>query len=234
MERLLRNTALEHAPGQSNGDDSESVKDVFSVDVDSLEGNESPYSPAPTTRPLRLGLEEQKRDNQFQQRFNLPTSEHLMEESSATMVHGDKTDMFHGRIYMSESFLCFLCTEANPCVLALPLFTIRRVERMNSRSAMYALNILTWHQMRVVFRLNGPRTQCEKFCSTLKTNLKLQVRAMRSLKPFLATCFSEALLADRPDVAEKDSGLGWIFEFPGDSKKYDAFIRNWWQLNVLR
>ncbi|KAG0371872.1 hypothetical protein BGX24_001058 [Mortierella sp. AD032] len=219
MERLLRNTALEHAPGQSNGDDSESVKDVFSVDVDSLDGNESPYSPTPTTRPLRLGLEEQKRDNQFQLRFNLPTSEHLMEESSATMVHGDKTDMFHGRIYMSESFLCFICTEANPCVLALPLFTIRRVERMNSRSAMYALNILTWHQMRVVFRLNGPRTQCEKFCSTLKTNLKLQVRAMRSLKPFLATCFSEALLADRPDVAEIDSGLGWIFEFPGDPKK---------------
>ncbi|KAG0219122.1 hypothetical protein BGX33_004692 [Mortierella sp. NVP41] len=218
MERLLRNTAME-PPGQSNGDDSESVKDVFSVDVDSLDGNESPYSPAPTTRPLRLGLEEQKRDKQFQERFNLPTSEHLMEESSATMVHGDKTDMFHGRLYMSESFLCFICTEANPCVLALPLFTIRRVERMNSRSAMYALNILTWHQMRIVFRLNGPRTQCEKFCSTLKINLKLQVRAMRSLKPFLATCFSEALLADRPDVAEKDSGLGWIFEFPGDPKK---------------
>ncbi|KAF9182514.1 hypothetical protein BGZ51_004702 [Haplosporangium sp. Z 767] len=219
MERLLRNTALEHAPGMSNGDESESVKDVFSVDVDNLEGGESPYSPAPTTRPLRLGLEEQKRDSQFQQRFNLPTSEHLMEESSATMIHSDKTDMFHGRLYMSESFLCFICTDANPCVLALPLFTVRRVERMNSRSAMYALNILTWHQMRIVFRLNGPRTQCEKFCGSLKTNLKLQVRAMRSLKPFLATCFSEALLADRPDVAEKDSGLGWIFEFPGDPKK---------------
>ncbi|KAG0056938.1 hypothetical protein BGZ83_002878 [Gryganskiella cystojenkinii] len=219
MERLLRNTALEHAPGMSNGDDSESVKDVFSVDVDSLDGNDSPHSPAPTTRPLRLGLEEQKRDNQFQLRFNLPTSEHLMEESSATMVQGEKTDMYHGRLYMSESFLCFICVDADPCVLVLPLYTIRRVERMNSRSAMYALNILTWHQMRIVFRLNGPRTQCEKFCGTLKTNLKVQVRAMRSLKPFLATCFSEALLADRPDVAEKDSGLGWIFEFPGDPKK---------------
>ncbi|KAG0339286.1 hypothetical protein BG004_006879 [Podila humilis] len=219
MERLLRNTALEHAPGMSNGDDSDSVKDVFSVDVDSLDGGESPYSPAPTTRPLRLGLEEQKRDNQFQLRFNLPTSEHLMEESSAVLVHGEKSEMFHGRLYLSESFLCFICTDAEPCMLALPLYTIRRVERMNSRTALYALNILTWHQMRVVFRLNGPRTQCEKFCSTLKTNLKLQVRAMRSLKPFLATCFSEALLADRPDVAEKDSGLGWIFEFPGDPKK---------------
>ncbi|KAF9299381.1 hypothetical protein BGZ74_008933 [Mortierella antarctica] len=219
MERLLRNTALEHAPGMSNGDDSDSVKDVFSVDVDSLEGGESPYSPAPTTRPLRLGLEEQKRDSQFQQRFSLPASEHLMEESSAVLVHGEKSEMYHGRLYMSESFLCFICTEAEPCMLALPLYTIRRVERMNSRTAMYALNILTWHQMRVVLRLNGPRTQCEKFCTTLKTNLKLQVRAMRSLKPFLATCFSEALLADRPDVSEKDSGLGWIFEFPGDPKK---------------
>ncbi|CAO3571311.1 unnamed protein product [Mortierella alpina] len=219
MERLLRNTALEHAPGMSNGDDTESVKDVFSVDVESLDGGDSPYASAPTTRPLRLGLEEQKRDSQFQQRFNLPTSEHLMEESSATMVQGDKTDMYHGRLYLSESFLCFICTEANPCVLALPLFTIRRVERMNSKSAMYALNILTWHQMRIVFRLNNPKTLCEKFCGTLKGNLKLQVRAMRSLKPFLNTCFSEALLADRPDVAEKDSGLGWIFEFPGDPKK---------------
>ncbi|GJJ73798.1 TBC1 domain family member 8/9 [Entomortierella parvispora] len=219
MERLLRNTALEHAPGMSNGDDGETIKDVFSVDVENLDGNDSPHSPAPTTRPLRLGLEEQKRDNQFQLRFNLPTSEHMMEDSSATMVQGDKTDMFHGRLYMSESFLCFICVEADPCILVLPLYTIRRVERMNSRTAMYALNILTWHQMRIVFRLNGPITQCEKFCGTLKTNLKLQVRAMRSLKPFLATCFSEALLADRPDVAEKDSGLGWIFEFPGDPKK---------------
>ncbi|KAF9990589.1 hypothetical protein BGZ75_000786 [Mortierella antarctica] len=219
MERLLRNTALEHAPGMSNGDDTDSVKDVFSVDVESLDGGDSPYASAPTTRPLRLGLEEQKRDSQFQQRFNLPTSEHLMEESSATMVQGDKTDMYHGRLYLSESFLCFICTEANPCLLALPLFTIRRVERMNSKSAMYALNILTWHQMRIVFRLNNPKTLCEKFCGTLKGNLKLQVRAMRSLKPFLNTCFSEALLADRPDVAENDSGLGWIFEFPGDPKK---------------
>ncbi|KAF9358697.1 hypothetical protein BGX26_001133 [Mortierella sp. AD094] len=219
MERLLRNTALEHAPGMPNGDDGESIKDVFSVDVESLDGGDSPFPSAPTTRPLRLGLEEQKRDSQFQQRFNLPTSEHLMEESSATIVWGDKSDMFHGRLYMSESFLCFICTDAEPCVLALPLYTIRRVERMNSSSAMYALNILTWHQMRVVLRLNGPRTQCEKFCGTLKTNLKLQVRAMRSLKTFLATCFSEALLADRPDVAGKDSGLGWIFEFPGDPKK---------------
>ncbi|KAF9420202.1 hypothetical protein BGZ94_009182 [Podila epigama] len=219
MERLLRNTALEHAPGMSNGDESDSVKDVFSVDVDSLDGSESPYSPAPTTRPLRLGLEEQKRDSQFQQRFNLPTSEHLMEESSAVLIQGEKTDMFHGRLYLSESFMCFVCADAVPCMLALPLYTIRRVERMNSRSTMYALSILTWHQMRIVFRLNGPRTLCEKFCATLKTNLKLQVRAMRSLKPFLATCFSEALLADRPDVAEKDAGLGWIFEFPGDAKK---------------
>ncbi|KAG0002471.1 hypothetical protein BGZ80_007136 [Entomortierella chlamydospora] len=219
MERLLRNTALEHAPGMPSGDDGESVKDVFSVDVENLDGGDSPFPSAPTTRPLRLGLEEQKRDSQFQQRFNLPTSEHLMEESSASVVWGDKSDMFHGRLYMSESFLCFICTDAEPCVLALPLYTIRRVERMNPRSAMYALNILTWHQMRVVLRLNGPRTQCEKFCGTLKTNLRLQVKAMRSLKTFLATCFSEALLADRPDIAGKDSGLGWIFEFPGDPKK---------------
>ncbi|KAF9910025.1 TBC1 domain member 9, partial [Lobosporangium transversale] len=220
MERLLRNTVLEHAPGMSNeSDHSDNVKDVFSVDVDNLESNESIHSPAMATRPLRLGLEEQKRDKDFQLRFNLPTSEHLMEESSATMVQGEKNDMYHGRLYMSGSFLCFICVEAKPCVLALPLFTIRRVERMNSSSASYALNILTWHQMRIIFRLNGPRTQCEKFCGTLKTNLKLQVRAMRALKPFLATCFSEALLADRPDIAENDSGLGWVFEFPGDPKK---------------
>ncbi|KAF9985443.1 hypothetical protein BGZ65_010830, partial [Modicella reniformis] len=219
MERLLRNTALEFAPGMSNGDEPDSVKDVFSVDVDSLEGNDSSHSPTPTTRPLRLGLEEQKRDSQFQQRFNLPSSEHLMEESSATMIFGDKNDMYHGRLYMSESFLGFICEDEEPCMVALPLYTIRRVVRMNSREAIYALDILTWHQMKIAFRLNGPRTHCEKFCSTLKTNLKLQVGAMRALKPFLATCFSEALLADRTDVVEKDSGLGWIFEFPGDVKK---------------
>ncbi|KAF9110868.1 hypothetical protein BGX27_005761 [Mortierella sp. AM989] len=219
QERLLRNTALEHAPGMPNGEDADVIKDVFSVDVDNLDNGDSTFPAAPTTRPLRLGLEEQKRDSQFQMRFNLPASEHLMEESSATISWGDKSDMFHGRLYLSESFLCFICGDAEPCVLALPLYTIRRVERMNSRSAMYALTILTWHQMRVVLRLNGPRTQCEKFCGTLKTNLKLQASAMRSLKAFLATCFSEALLADRPDVAGKDSGLGWIYEFPGDPKK---------------
>ncbi|KAF9436510.1 hypothetical protein BGZ76_003728 [Entomortierella beljakovae] len=218
--RVVMKDGQEHAPGMANGDDGEIIKDVFSVDVENLDSSDSPFPQAPTTRPLKLGLEEQKRDSQFQQRFNLPLSEHLMEESSATMVWGDKSDMFHGRLYLSESFLCFICGDAEPCVLSLPLFTIRRVERMNSRTAMYALNIMTWHQMRVVLRLNGPRTQCEKVCLTLRTNLKLQVRAMRSLKTFLSTCFSEALLADRPDVAGKDSGLGWIFEFPGDPKKY--------------
>ncbi|KAF9976068.1 hypothetical protein BGZ73_009166 [Actinomortierella ambigua] len=218
MERMLRNTALEHAPGMSN-DDGE-FKDVFSVDVENLEGSEAPNSPPPSTRPLRLGLEEMKRDAQFQQRFNLPASEHLLEETSAAFVPStDKGDVYHGRLFLSESFLCFICAETQPCLFALPLFTIRRVERMNSRSAVFALNIMTWHQMRLIYRINGPRTQCEKFCNTLKTNLKLQVRAMRSLKPFLSTCFSEALLADRPDVEEKDSGLGWLFEFPGDPKK---------------
>ncbi|KAG0243797.1 hypothetical protein BGW41_001309 [Actinomortierella wolfii] len=218
MERMLRNTALEHAPGMSN--DEGDFKDVFSVDVDNLEGSEAPNSPPPSTRPLRLGLEEMKRDAQFQQRFNLPTSEHLLEETSAAFVPStEKGDVYHGRLYLSESFLCFICADAQPCIFALPLFTIRRVERMNSRSAVFALNIMTWHQMRLIYRINGPRTQCEKFCNTLKTNLKLQVRAMRSLKPFLSTCFSEALLADRPDVEEKDSGLGWLFEFPGDPKK---------------
>ncbi|KAK3828733.1 MAG: rab-GTPase-TBC domain-containing protein [Benniella sp.] len=217
MERLLRNTALEHAPGMSNGEDSDVIKSVFSVD-DNLENSES-NSPTPTTRPLRQGLEELKRDTQFQQRFNLPVTEHLMEESSATMVQGEKTDMYHGRLYLSESFICFICTDSSPCVLALPLFTIRRVEKKNSRTVMYAIELWTWHQMKIIVRLNGPRTQCERFCETLKVNLRLQIAAIRSLKPFLTTFFSEALLADRPDVAEKDSGLGWIFEFPGDAKK---------------
>jgi hypothetical protein len=55
----------------------------------------------------------------------------------------------------------------------------------------------------------------------LKHNLKNQIKHMKDLKQFLATCESEALLSDDETKAEETvpGGLGLVFEFPGDPKK---------------
>ncbi|CAI2170046.1 6651_t:CDS:10 [Funneliformis geosporum] len=215
MQRLLKNAAIEPAPGKFLFDSSfepNSDKDKSVLKFNSV----VPCSPM--VPPLKKGLEDQKRDKEFQLYFNLPTTEHLMEECSCEFSTLEMKEYINGKLQLSEGYLTFVADNAKNCSFILPLYTVRRVERLNSRTNIFALSISNWHQMKLTLQINGNKALCDKFCNTLRDNLKQQVRHMKHLRSFLSTCFSEALLVDpKKDISV--GGLGLIFGFPGDAKK---------------
>ncbi|CAO3670069.1 unnamed protein product [Umbelopsis ramanniana] len=232
IERLLTNTGT-RAPGTPSSPH--------------LLGN-TPGSPSPSksatttsesllTAPLRIRMEAQKRNEAFAKQFRLPLTETLHETVNVLCIRpnereGRKTDVYQGTVYLSDSFVAFESADRQPapqqyspaCWFVMPLFTIRRVERLNSGSYAYSLSLTTWHKMEIIFDLQAEKVECEQFCSILKANLKNQVDLMKRLKPFLATCWSEFLLKQSSAWPTDDNGplrggLGLQFGFPGDVRE---------------
>ena len=163
MERLLKNAAIEPAPGKFLFDSN--FEPISDRDRSGLK-SEVPNSPM--VPPLKIGLEEQKRDRKFQMFFNLPTTEHLMEECSCGFSTLEMKEFLNGKLQLSEGYLTFIADNAKSCSFVLPLYTVRRVERLNSKTHNFALSILNWHQMKLTLQINGHRHACEKFCNTLR------------------------------------------------------------------
>ena len=63
--------------------------------------------------------------------------------------------VFAGRLTLTPSFLCYASQgdRGRGCRVAIPLATIRRVERLNTRDAVFALSITVWHGMQLVLSL---------------------------------------------------------------------------------
>ena len=110
--------------------------------------------------------------------------------------------VFAGRLTLTPSFLCYASQgdRGRGCRVAIPLATIRRVERLNTRDAVFALSITVWHGMQLVFQLNALRPSCEGFCNAMRDRLRAHLGEMKQLKPFLATCYSETLLQGALDT----------------------------------
>ncbi|RKP26835.1 hypothetical protein SYNPS1DRAFT_21482 [Syncephalis pseudoplumigaleata] len=178
--------------------------------------DESSSSPgAQGKRTLRQGLEDRKRNLSFHRLFNLPSTERIVSECDATLqLILEPSREFQGKVYLSDHFLTFYATERDACRWALPLFGIRRVERVASSPYTIALAITNWHQMMTVIRLEGHLSTGDHFCTAFKEQLKRRGRTMKSLRPFLETCYSESLLADHgtPPL----SGLGVVHGYPDD------------------
>nr|CAG8515135.1 10672_t:CDS:10 [Entrophospora candida] len=232
MQRLLKNSTFEPAPGTS----------IYDADLDQISNtpdqklslNKNNFADSPTspmTPPLKKGLEEQKRDTEFQITFNLPTTERLLDECDVLFSIPDTSEYTAGKLQLSEAYLTFLSNDQKNCSIVLPLYTVRRVERLNSFNVNYylALSIINWHQMSLIFQVEGSKSKCENFCNTLKEHLKGQIRYMKKLRPFLNTCSSEVLLSNTKK-AFKFGGLGLKFGFPGDPKKMkDSSKTNYWK-----
>ena len=178
----------------------------------------------------------------------------------------DRGNTYIGKLHLSESFLCFSTqptsflpgsttqasngfTEqtqgAGPAGngFTLPLCAIRRVERLQTQNALYALAITTWNRSTVsgkqgsaadaqkfTIQLAGSRLACERFCDGLKKGLKDGIKELDKMRGIVAQCYSEYLLS--PERTAKidtvplngareppDAGLGMVFRYPGDAKK---------------
>ncbi|KAI9491137.1 rab-GTPase-TBC domain-containing protein [Zychaea mexicana] len=228
MQRVLKSTALEQAPGgeisidiRDSDIDAASDKDLTMTKVGALPASEI----RKMMQPLKMDLEAQKRDERFRARFRLPATEPLlMNVSAAHFIETEEGDekRIHGRMCLSEAFLTFSSTDRGQYYEAIiPLYTIRRVERLNEKIHPFAIKLVNWHQAHTQFRLNVSKQQYEEFSNRLTANLRKQIKSMKMLKRFLTTCPSELVVADKTntEIDQSPGGLGLTFGFPGDAKK---------------
>ncbi|KAH8116325.1 TBC-domain-containing protein [Phellopilus nigrolimitatus] len=155
-------------------------------------------------------------------------------------------DSYAGRLYLLPPFLTFASLDRKSVRFTLPLCTVRRVERLNTRTGVFALSLLVWHGMKIIVQLTALRPTADLFCAYLREALKTQLQRgqMKAMKAFVKTCYSEELLAAGASEMEPEKpaefviedgdpeaaktqvvvqtfhcGLGLKFKFPGDPKK---------------
>lgn len=177
----------------------------------------------------------------------------------------DRSLAYVGKLHLSESYLCFTTqpTSFHPTAslqastafngqtygsgpagngFTLPLVAIRRVERLQTQSSLFALSITTSNGFVVqtgsssnnpvqkfTLQLAGSRQACERFCDVLKRGLREATKDAGHLKAIVTQCYSEHLLSEKvakspekPDAISKsppDVGLGLLFRYPGDARK---------------
>ncbi|CAO3614635.1 unnamed protein product [Mucor fragilis] len=193
--------------------------------------------------PLKQDLAAQKRNSNYCSRFRLPADQNLISGLDATYSKDAAADrdpyflsqvppgVVHliGRVYLSQTFLTFESQERLPapqhnlpvCKAVFPLYTIKRVERLNKGAYTSGVAITTCHQMEHDFFLHAEKNACEQFCETLKDLLLKQIPLFKKVKPFMATCESEQIFqADSLiDTRVHIGGLGLEFGYPENSKK---------------
>ncbi|CAO3592844.1 unnamed protein product [Absidia cylindrospora] len=249
MLRLLKNSGGD-APGASNSNNDNSFGPFISS-PDTKKSSPHRYTDAQhLVKPLKQDLAAQKRNMDYCLHFRLPLSEQLEQvlEAAYTLNRLSSsptqssipttTEDIRGKIYLSETFLAFESQQRLPqpqqhqhlLWLVFPLYTIKRVERLNMG---LSLVITTCHQMEHIFRLQASKSTADRFCGILRDQLKTQTTPYKMLVPFLETCESERMLKVKKPVepvlvdlsdgdittVQQHSGLGLEFGYPGDPKQ---------------
>jgi hypothetical protein len=122
MQKLLKSTAIEPAPGSALG---MSHPDLPSALVDDEVGDSSTN----INESLVDRLERQKRNFSFASSFNLPISENLLDEMGCTVSVGRTQTSHQGSGFLSDSFFCFASSLSHQCQIIVPFFTVKRVEK---------------------------------------------------------------------------------------------------------
>ncbi|CAH2353287.1 GTPase-activating protein GYP2 [[Candida] railenensis] len=197
-----------------------------------------------------LGL---SKDERFCREYNLPDGEVILDETAAeigikhervqpqaqsqsqSQAHGNnrphsnssanQLDILpQGRLYLTPHFLVFRdAFDRKACSFTLHLSTIKKVERLPTRSYVYALSTTTHSRLIITFYLVGVRPESEKFAHNLKLSLRANLPNVSKLQPFIQTLYSEYLLSKNNVSLEKveevpPGGLGLKFKFPGNAK----------------
>ncbi|ODV92881.1 hypothetical protein CANCADRAFT_17757, partial [Tortispora caseinolytica NRRL Y-17796] len=101
---------------------------------------------------------------------------------------------------------------------AIPLSSVKRLERLASPSYAYVISFLTLHQIKIACHFTVSHQAAEEFCEILKQRLRENVKSMKDMKAFIASFYSEYLMSDRKGPVPP-GGLGQIYHYPGDPRK---------------
>ncbi len=111
----------------------------------------------------------------FAHAFSLPAGESpivdaeitsaVLSLSAATKDGLQEDQVYAGRLTLTQSFLCFASQgdRGRSCRMNLPLWCVRRVERLNTRGTVFALSMVVWHGMKVILQLNALRPSSSTF-----------------------------------------------------------------------
>ncbi|CEQ42179.1 SPOSA6832_03986, partial [Sporobolomyces salmonicolor] len=171
--------------------------------------------------------------------FGLPDDENPLGEVHAVLTLAGQEDAFSGKLYLSTSFLTFTSLDRRSCRLALPLATVRRVEKLapgqdGTVVGAFALALTLFHGLRIIVQLNSLRPTNDQFCQHLRARLKASLPLMKALKPFSHTFFSEWFLSpereeDERKKTEQDAKVGELISFDekGKGKEEIEEVREW-------
>ncbi|ODQ81251.1 hypothetical protein BABINDRAFT_160628 [Babjeviella inositovora NRRL Y-12698] len=191
------------------------------------------------------------KDEVFQKEFSLPALETIVDEISAEVcvippaskdTQGNN-QFYQGKLYLTPKFLVFRDVyDRKMCLFALHLSTVKKLERVPTRSYVFALSVKTYSGFSFVIQFIGIRSHSEQFSHALKVKLKENLVNIKQLRPFVETLYSEYLVAKslaastgapatgtRPghtpgvlpglaNVVHPPGGLGLEFKYPGDAK----------------
>ena len=93
------------------------------------------------------------------------------------------------------------------------------MERLSSKSYLYALSISLHNDVQLSLQFIGLRHHCEQFCDDFKVALKRGIGSgsLKTLRAFVSSCVSEWMV--NGGKGTPNIGLGGIYHFPGDSRK---------------
>lgn len=176
------------------------------------------------------------RDEQFKLDYALPHMEKILDDTNAdvsiispykNLKHSKKNEndqemlyVYSGRLFLTTSFLIFRDSfDHNLCVFTLNISTIKKVERTSANSYTFTLQITLYSGIKIIVQFIGLKYRSMQFSQKLKFQLKKNIDNSRLLDSFVDTCYSEYLIAK--NILKKGnslppSGLGQIFEYPGD------------------
>jgi hypothetical protein len=176
---------------------------------------------------VRDALEEIKRNLQFQQTFRLPPTEELSDALYAVLnIEGPSKTTAHGRLFLgSECFVCFLSSTKYQAQFALPLFTIKKVERVSNPGQNSILVLGMWHGLTLNVQLLADAHRTDAFCEVLRLRLQSQVARMRLVKPFVKSFGSEMMMLNN---GPKSAGLGAKYGYV-EVKSRDKSRLKYWQ-----
>ncbi|KAI7867130.1 rab-GTPase-TBC domain-containing protein [Spinellus fusiger] len=235
VQRLLKSSRSD-IPGASQGTSSALVIEDTKEQMKKRNSNSATLSGT-----LKDDLTNRKKNKHLRQKFKLPPTEDLDNvldvrykdsnnneiQQPSTLLGFLKNPILPGKLYLSQSFIVFESTERSTtsqhhpptlCIV-LPLYSIKRVERISTGSYISDISITTWHSMEHVFEIQTHKTSCEKFCYTLKDRLQEKRIHIKRVKPFVASFESEHLLhavsiKDFCSSVSDACGLGTEFGYP--------------------
>ena len=232
--KVMLKNASESAPGANtvkSATEPSAMSTSSGGSLASLKAKQKPFQLQSQT--FKGSLDSEQKNRLFQEKFNLPPNERLVDEARTILwsMDNDNFGRFFGQLFIGEKFLCFSTYNSRECWLVLPYVAVRRLERINTTTQVHAITITTMHHVKLSFQLGSDKTLCDRICDHLREFLKVHIENVKKVKPFMDTFASEALLIEEK---VQYGGLGLEFGFPGDPKKNREKVKLKYWLNYYK